>query len=61
MNKIKQDLDIMTDITSLREEHGNKIKFQLIYKFQLLYQYNASFKKVIEIFLTLYWACVLPS
>ena len=32
MDRIKQDPDIMTDMAKLREEHGNKIKFQLIYK-----------------------------
>ena len=32
MDRLKQDPDIMTDMTRLREEHGNKIRFQLIYK-----------------------------
>ena len=40
MDRLKQDPDIMTDLAKLKEELGNKIKFQL-----LLYQYNASFEK----------------
>ena len=32
MDKIKQDPDIMTDMTRLREEHGNKKRFKLLYK-----------------------------
>ena len=32
MDRIKQDPEIMTDMTKLREQHGNKIRFQLLYK-----------------------------
>ena len=32
MDRIKQDPDIMTDMKKLKQEHGDKITFQLLYK-----------------------------
>ena len=42
MDRIRQDPDIMTDLKKLKEEHGDKITFQLLYKFQF---HDASFER----------------